>query len=143
MTKLKVTIEKNIDIVWDHIANIESHVTWMQDARTIELTSGTANTVGALYKCDTKIGPLRTIDRFEIIKYDRPNFMEIFHIGTVDGTGYFKLEKIDENKTVFIWEEELKFPWYMGASIGKKIAMKLLHSIWRKNLQRLKAEIEQ
>lgn len=142
MTKLKVAINKDLDTVWNYIADIKSHENWMQDAKNVDLISGEANTVGAKYVCDTVVGPLKVKDTFEVLSYEKPNYMEIYHYGAVNGSGYFRLNRLTKNTTEFIWEEELKFPWYMGSFAGKKIAMFLLHNIWRKNLQTLKRNIE-
>ncbi len=142
MTQLKIAINKDIETVWEYISNIESHQNWMQDAKNVELISGVPNAVGAKYVCDTMVGPLRTKDTFELLAYKKPDYMEIYHFGAVSGSGYFRLKKLTQNCTEFIWEEELKFPLYMGGIAGKKIAMFLLHNIWRKNLRNLKEAIE-
>ena len=142
MTILKIVINKDQQSVFDYIADIKSHVGWMADAKSIELISGEANRVGSKYICDTKVGPLSTLDNFEILKYENPTMIEIFHFGKVSGSGFFHINKIDENNTEFVWEEHLQFPWYMGSIVGKKIAMVLLHNIWRKNLETLKNQIE-
>ena len=142
MTKLSITINKDIQSVWDSVKDINSHIDWMQDADTIELISGSQNEIGSKYLCKTKVGFLKTNDIFEIIKYSEPNLIKIYHTGNVSGLGYFKLNELDEDQTEFILEEDLVFPLYMGSIIGKKIAMLILHRIWNKNLLNLKSSIE-
>ena len=118
MTKLSITINKDIQSVWDSVKDINSHIDWMQDADTIELISGSQNEIGSKYMCKTKVGFLKT------------NKLNVFN------------ECGDEDQTEFIWEEDLVFPLYMGSIIGKKIAMLILHRIWNKNLLNLKSSIE-
>jgi uncharacterized membrane protein len=142
MTILEITINKNIEVVWDYIKDISSHTQWMQDAKSIELLFGSANTIGANYLCITKVAGIKTDDIFKIIKYEKPNLIEISHTGVVNGSGFFRLVKIDETTTKFTWEENLRFPWYMGSIVGKKFGMLLLHKIWKKNLLRLKEQVE-
>jgi len=142
MSKLEIEINAPLETVWKHISDIESHVSWMNDAKTIELIDGDPNSVGTKYLCDTQIGILSTKDTMKVIAYRSPDFMEIEHIGAVTGSGTFTLKSLDKNSTLFVWEENLKFPLYMGASIGKFFGMALLHKIWKKNLLNLKNEIE-
>ena len=142
MSSLEIEISAPIKFVWDYIADIESHVAWMDDAESVVSTSELKNAVDAFYVCDTKVGPLKVKDKMRVTKYDPPTNMEIEHIGAVSGRGIFRLEELNEGSTKFIWEENLVFPWYMGANIGKIGGMKLLHRIWRNNLKTLKHEIE-
>lgn len=142
MTSVCITIEAPVPTVWEYISDIASHVHWMIDAHAITLESGTANTAGAIYLCDTRLGPVKTNDIMEIIRYDSPILMEIKHKGAVSGTGTFHLSESSDSSTLFVWEENLVFPRYMGSALGKAIAMTFLHRIWKKNLQKLKNEIE-
>ena len=44
--------------------------------------------------------------------------------------------------TYFQWEEKLRFPWRLGGPITAAAAWPVLRSMWKGNLQRLKAKIE-
>lgn len=44
--------------------------------------------------------------------------------------------------TYFQWEEKLRFPWRLGGPITAAAAWPVLRSMWKGNLQRLKARIE-
>ena len=61
-------------------------------------------------------------------------------LGSTD-QGLLKLEKIDDNKTLFIWEETLKFPIYLGSIVGEFFGAPVLKLIWKRNLKNLKEEI--
>jgi uncharacterized protein YndB with AHSA1/START domain len=142
MTDLFIDIDAPIDDVWSYIADIESHVDWMDDAESIVRLNDKDNESGAKYLCATRVGPLTTNDVMEVTAYEAPHLMRIQHIGSVSGSGEFRLEEIDERTTRFTWHEELVFPWYMGGPVGKIVGMKLLHHVWRGNLETLKKEVE-
>ncbi len=142
MTELSIVINAPINVVWDFIADINTHPSWMKDAVSIKRLNDKDNQIGAKYLCKTTVGPLRTDDLMEVTQYEKPNLIEIHHIGAVKGPGRFELKAIDPSTTKFSWIEELTFPLYMGAGFGKFFAMKLLHQIWKKNLVELKKAIE-
>jgi len=43
---------------------------------------------------------------------------------------------------MFTWDEELKFPIYLGGPIGEFFGGMVLKQIWKKNLKNLKEIIE-
>ncbi len=71
--------------------------------------------------------------------------MGVKHIGIVTGTGVFTLEPLaNGTRTLFKWEEELIFPWYLGAQLGAFIGGKIvLKQIWKRNLRGLAKLCEQ
>jgi hypothetical protein len=68
--------------------------------------------------------------------------MGIEHRGVVTGTGRFTLTPTDTG-TRFCWREQLTFPWWMGGTAGGALAKPALRHVWRGNLERLRALIEQ
>lgn len=142
MTYVSIIINAPIETVWENIADIKSHVQWMDDAESIIELGEKQNCVGAKYLCVTKVGPLKTNDVMEVTQYEQPTTIEIHHVGAVKGKGWFELKVISESTTEFIWREDLTFPIHMGAGLGKIVAMQLLHRIWKKNLENLKKSIE-
>jgi hypothetical protein len=44
---------------------------------------------------------------------------------------------------MFCWEEVLRFPWWMGGPLGERLAKPVLGHVWRTNLRRLQAIVEQ
>ena len=65
--------------------------------------------------------------------------MGVKHIGIVTGSGVFTLEPLNNGaRTLFKWEEELVFPWFLGGPIGAFIGGKIvLRQIWKRNLRGL------
>ena len=105
------------------VERIESHVDWMADAETITFRSDAHAGVGAEFDCLTKVGPLRTTDRFVVTRWDPGVAMGIEHRGAVTGTGEFTLAPVDGGtRTQFTWEETLRFPWGSAARLARSRA---------------------
>lgn len=123
--------------VWAAVRDIESHVQWMADAEEIVLTSSTT------FDCRTRIGPFRLHDRMEIVEWHEGRAMGIRHVGLVRGTGLFTLAPVEGGEaTHFSWEEELRFPWWLGGPVTAWAAKPVLRRVWRGNLRRLRALVE-
>jgi uncharacterized protein YndB with AHSA1/START domain len=128
--------------VWAHLADVRRHVSWMADAVAIRLLDDDPG-VGQRFECDTRIGPLALTDVMTITAWDPPRRMGVRHTGLVAGEGAFTLEAIDlDRRTRFAWREELSFPWFLGGRLGGRAARPLLRLVWRRNLRRLRAELE-
>ena len=137
------TIRATPDAVWHAIEDIESHTEWMQDAVRIWFTSEQHTGVGATFECLTRVGPLSTVDRFVVTRWEPGRVLGIEHRGAVTGTAEFRLRDTHEGSTRFCWEEQLRFPWWFGGAAGEQAAQPVLRSVWRRNVARLKASIEQ
>ncbi len=146
MSQIRVAIE--IDApparVWEVVEPVERHVDWMHDAVAIHFTSDQTRGVGTEFLCDTKVGPIKLVDRMEITEWTPGEVMGVRHIGLVTGSGRFTLEPIDlGRRTRFVWQEELTFPWWLGGPLGAYIGGKVaLRPIWRRNLRGLKRLVE-
>ncbi|MFT7600952.1 MAG: hypothetical protein ACI8TP_003901 [Acidimicrobiales bacterium] len=135
-------INRSVTDVWDDVADISSHVTWMLDAVAIRFTDEQTSGVGTTFECDTKIGPISLTDVMEITAWEDEARMGVRHIGLVTGVGEFTLHPIGKHKTNFRWEEKLSFPWWLGGPVGELIGKPILAFIWNGNLKRLKARLE-
>lgn len=147
MSQIRVAIE--IDAppsrVWEVVEPVENHVDWMHDAVAIRFTTEQTRGAGTEFLCDTKVGPIKLVDRMQITEWAPGEAMGVRHIGLVTGTGTFTLESIDlGRRTRFVWQEELTFPWWLGGPVGAYIGGKLvLGAIWKRNLRGLKQLVEQ
>jgi hypothetical protein len=127
---------------WSAVEDISSHPTWMRDAVEVRFLNDQREGVGTEFWCLTRIGPLRNTDVLKVTEWDPGRVMGIAHTGVVKGSGRFTLA--DEGTgTRFCWEEVLRFPWWMGAAVGERIAKPILHRVWRSNLRRLKLIVEE
>jgi hypothetical protein len=131
--------------VWQVVEPVERHVDWMHDAVAIRFTGEQTRGVGTEFLCDTKVGPIKLVDRMEITEWEPGEVMGVRHTGLVTGSGRFTLAPIDlGRRTRFTWAEELTFPWWMGGPIGAFVGGKLvLRAIWRRNLRGLRRQVEQ
>lgn len=137
-----VEIDRTPQHVWADVRDIASHASWMQDAEAIRFLTERTEGVGTRFECDTRVGPLRLTDLMEITAWDDGRRIGVVHSGLVTGTGEFTLAGTPRGGTTFRWEEDLRFPWWLGARLGEAVGAVVLRAIWRRNLQRLKARIE-
>ena len=137
------TIAAPPDAVWHAIERIETHTEWMRDAERITFRSQQRTDVGAEFDCLTRVGPLRTTDRFVVTAWNPGTLMGIEHRGAVTGVGEFRLRPLaGGDATDFCWEEHLTFPWWLGSRPGEQFARPVLRRLWEQNLRRLKAKVE-
>ena len=164
-----VHIEASPADVWFAIQDVESHTEWMRDAVAIRFLGDQRQGAGTRFVCDTKIGPFSLSDVMEITEWSPGSRMGVRHAGLVAGEGAFILTKVESDKdegndretaesndgkiasdgkststshTYFQWKEKLRFPWRLGGPITALAAWPVLRSMWKGNLQRLKARIE-
>ncbi|MGZ4702359.1 MAG: SRPBCC family protein [Ilumatobacteraceae bacterium] len=130
--------------VWDVVEHVEDHVEWMHDAVAIRFQTEARRGVGTAFLCDTKVGPVKLVDRMEITEWTPASVMGVRHVGLVTGSGRFTLTPIDfGRRTRFTWEESLSFPWWLGGAVGSLVIGRLvLRAIWTRNLHNLKRLVE-
>jgi len=138
-------VEASPSAVWRELAHLERHVEWMADAESIDFTTEQRRGVGTTFDCATRIGPLRTVDRMEVTRWDDGREMGVRHVGLVTGEGIFTLRPAghDGEHTQLDWTEQLRFPWYLGGPVTGVLAGPVLRRIWRGNLRRLAALVTQ
>lgn len=130
--------------VWEIVEPVERHVDWMADAVAITFETEQTRGVGTRFLCDTKVGPIRLTDKMEITQWVPGEAMGVRHVGIVTGTGVFTLSPLDGGtRTRFTWEEELRFPWWLGGRLGELVGGQVvMKAIWRRNLVKLKALVD-
>jgi uncharacterized protein YndB with AHSA1/START domain len=140
-----IEIDATPEQVWRTVEPVEDHVQWMHDAVAIRFESEQHRGVGTKFLCDTKVGPVKLVDRMEITEWTPDAAMGVRHIGLVTGTGRFTLTPIDlGRRTRFTWDETLEFPWWLGGPVGGLVGGRLvLRQIWKRNLANLKRIVEE
>ena len=143
--RVGVEIDATPEQVWQVVEPVERHVDWMHDAVAIRFTGEQTRGVGTEFLCDTKVGPIKLVDRMELTEWEPGQAMGVRHTGMVTGEGRFTLTPIDlARRTRFTWEESLRFPWWMGGPVGAFVGGRIvLAAIWRRNLRGLKRLVEQ
>ena len=128
--------------VWAEVERIEDHTTWMADAVGIEFLGESRRGVGTRAAVETRIGPFRTSDIMEFTEWDPPRTMGVEHRGLFTGSGRFILEAESPGTTRFTWSEDIRFPWWLGGTLGALVARPILRAVWRGNLRRLRERFE-
>ena len=143
MAKIVVTthITATPEVVWRHLADVASHAEWMTDAESIVFKSEQHQGVGTEIEVATKVGPLRLTDVMEFTEWEAPRTMGVRHTGLVSGEGKFALEPTAAG-TRMTWQEDLRFPAYLGGSVTAAAAKPILKRIWASNLRRLSERVE-
>ena len=139
---VETIIEASLEEVWESVANIQSHVNWMDDAVSIDFIGDRQQGIGTTFDCETKIGPFKLPDRIEITEWGESKTIGVSHKGLVSGRGRFTLLQLNPIRTTFTWEESLVFPFWMGGPLRNPIGKKILESVWKQNLKNLKELIE-
>lgn len=117
----------------------------MADAVAIRFITEQTRDVGTEFFCDTKVGPIKLVDKMTITKWEPEKVMGVRHTGVVTGTGEFTLEPLDGgSRTRFTWTEKLDFPWWLGGVLGSVVGGQLvMKPIWRRNLRALRRIVDQ
>ena len=140
--QISTIINKPLKDVWNEVKVLERHVNWMQDAENIEFLSENTSGLNTKMKVLTKVGPISLNDIITVNQWSEFDTIGVVHEGIVTGEGAFYLTSINENSTKFEWIETLKFPIYLGGSIGEFFGSFILKRIWKKNLYNLKRIVE-
>ncbi len=140
--RLCETIGVAPDAVWAAMEDIESHTEWMTDAVAITFRTERHAGVGTEFECLTRVGPFSTTDVMTVTEWQPGVVMGIEHRGVVTGTGRFMLAARPGGLTELCWDEQLRFPWWMGGPAGEQLSRPVLARLWRANLARLRAKAE-
>jgi hypothetical protein len=128
------------DVVWDALADLPSHASWMKDAESIEFRGGSQRGVGTVMEVKTRVGPLRTLDVLEVTGWNEGESIDVEHRGLVTGVGTLGVSPAS-GCTRVTWVEDLRFPWWLGGPITALFAKPVLAAIWRGNLARLEQSL--
>ena len=140
---VSVVIDAPPPDVWAAVEDLERHVDWMSDADEVRFEGLQHRGVGTRIAVDTRIGPFRLTDRMYVTEWIEGAVIAVDHTGRIEGTGRFSLDPSVDGGTLFAWEEDLRFPWFLGGRIGELIGASLvLKPLWRRNLLRLKELVE-
>jgi carbon monoxide dehydrogenase subunit G len=139
--RVQTTIEAPPHAVWRRLSDIADHVSWMGDAASIRFTGDQRAGVGTTFECETRVGPLRTRDVMEVTEWREGEAIGVRHRGLFTGTGRFLLHRRRRGRTRVVWDEHLRFPWWLGGIVGSVVASPVLRAVWRGNLRRLAARV--
>lgn len=137
--RVQTTVDAPPRAVWRRLADITDHVSWMADAASIRFRGEQRSGVGTTFECETRVGPLRTLDVMEVTEWRERRSMGVRHSGLVTGAGRFVLRRRGRRRTRLVWDETLRFPWWLGGALGGLVGGPVLRLIWKGNLRRFAA----
>lgn len=138
--KMAITIDAPIDEVWDVAADIERQPLWMEEMKSIRLTTPGPVGVGTRGDADVRIFLVGIVDAVEIDVYDPPTRFGIRHVGTYTGGGRITLEAIDARRTLVRWDERLVPPIF--PHLGQLLQKPIMGAIFQADLERLREIVE-
>ena len=141
-TGISVGINAPVDQVWAEVVDFIAHAEWMEDAHAIRFETEQREGPGTVLLIDTRIGPLRTMDRFEITEIEPMLSVAGRHTGLFRGEGRFELSSPSPGRTRLMWRERIRFPWLFGGPGAALVGRVVLRRVWAKNLATLKLRIE-
>ncbi len=141
MAAVSTVVHAPPERVWELLADVGSHHTWMTDAESIRILPGPERGVGTVIDVVTRLGPLRTVDRMRFTIWDPPRRLGVEHIGAVRGSGIFEVRDHPDGSEV-VWSESLVFPWWFAGRLGARVAAPILARVWAGNLARLRELVE-
>ena len=149
MTRVEVSVDINAPrrSVWRYLREIARHVEWMEDAARIDFVGSRRRGVGTTYDCLTVVGPLRLVDRMEVVEWRPGRAIGIRHHRPVHGIGRISVRRRRRRRSLrggtrVTWEERLRFPWWLGGKLGEVVGMQVLKLYWRRGLLNLKRRLE-
>jgi hypothetical protein len=140
MMKMAITIGAPIDDVWDVVSDIERQPLWMEEMKSVRLTTPGPVGVGTRGEADVRIFLVGVVDPVEIDVYDPPTRFGIRHVGTFTGEGRITLEAIDARRTLVRWDERLVPPLF--PHLGQLLQKPILGGIFQADLERLREIVE-
>ena len=129
-------IDRPASEVWERLADLQGHITWMRDAESIRFDGPIERGVGTRMVVRTRVGPFRTDDLLEVVGWEEGRSISVSHQGLVKGRGELRLDRSGDGSRV-TWTEDLAFPWWFGGSITAWVAAPVLRRTWRRNLDLL------
>ena len=103
----------------------------MEDAVGIESRRERTRGVGTTFDCDTRVGPIELTDRMEVTEWLEGRAIGVAPCRLVTGSGRFTLVDAPDGRTVFSWDETLRFPWWLGGPLGEVPGGWVLRRVWR------------
>ena len=143
------TIEVSIGIlaspaeVWTYLADIQRQPQWMSGIHSLEITSETAQGVGAAFRVIAR-GPFGTtvVDDMVCTEWVEAELLTMEHRGRIKGKGSMHLVPI-ELGTRFRWREELRMPLgLLGELAFRLLFRRALRRTFNQDIRKLKALVE-
>jgi hypothetical protein len=115
---LSVEIDATQQEVFDKVVDWESQGEWMLGTK-VKGTKNNGQGLGGEIVAWTGFWKIGFNDPMVITKWVEPKIVDVTHLGKiVKGTGSMIVERIDENKSRFIWSESINLPLGLIGKFG-------------------------
>lgn len=135
--------------MWDLLTDWESQPDWMQDARSVTVTSPNRTGVGVTIDVPTHIAAgLTVLDVMEVTEWVEQRKIGVRHTGRViKGSGAFELTPTrlpdGAEGTLFTWTEDIDAPLgRVGDTVARYTAVPVVAFVFRRSLHALKQVAE-
>ena len=107
---LDVIVDAPVDRVFDAFAQWEEQGRWMVGTR-VEVRVGDGRSVGSQLAAWSGAGPAGFWDTMVITRWEPPYRVDVLHTGSVvRGTGTMEVVALPDDRSRFIWSEDLDLP---------------------------------
>lgn len=146
----RVHIHRPVHRVWDLLIDWESQPEWMQDAKTVTVTSPHRTGVGVTIDVPTNIAlGITVLDVMEVTEWEHQRKIAVRHTGRViKGSGAFELASTrlpgGSEGTIFTWWEDIDAPLgQVGDLVARYTAVPIVSFVFRRSLRALKRVAEE
>lgn len=142
-------IHRPVDRVWDVLVDWESQPDWMQDARSVTVTSPHRTGVGVTIDVPTTIAlGITVLDVMEVTEWVEHRKISVRHTGRfIKGSGAFEVAPTrlpdGGEGTLFTWWEDINAPLgRLGESVATYVVVPIVAFVFRRSLRALKRVAE-
>jgi hypothetical protein len=134
--RLEVVVEAPVEQTWAAAVDWDRQGEWMLGTR-VRGTAQDGVGVGGGIEAFTGVGRLGFLDTMEITAWDPPKRSAVLHTGrVVRGTGLFEVRELGEERSVFVWSEQLELPLGALGRLGWPVVRPLFLAGVRRSLDR-------
>jgi hypothetical protein len=134
--RLEVVVEAPVEQTWAAAVDWDRQGEWMLGTR-VRGTAQDGVGVGGGIEAFTGVGRLGFLDTMEITAWDPPQRCAVLHTGrVVRGTGLFEVRELGEERSVFVWSEQLELPLGALGRLGWPVVRPLFLAGVRRSLDR-------
>ena len=134
--RLEVVVEAPVEQTWAAAVDWDRQDEWMLGTR-VRGTAQDGVGVGGGIEAFTGVGRLGFLDTMEITAWDPPQRCAVLHTGrVVRGTGLFEVRELGEERSVFVWSEQLELPLGALGRLGWPVVRPLFLAGVRRSLDR-------
>lgn len=111
VVELRQSVAAPAGVVWEAAVDWPSQGQWMLGTK-VRITEGGGHSVGSRLSAYSGYKPFGFLDTMTITGWDPPQRCVVQHTGKlVRGIGIFAVEPDGDQKSTFVWREELELPF--------------------------------